>query len=71
MKKALNAFAVMLTLFAVIGLATPVFACGGSKNKEGTTASKTDKEQSEKDSEKAESDDSEDKEKETDTPTKS
>jgi hypothetical protein len=71
MKKALNAFAVMLTLFAVIGLATPVFACGGGKDKEGTTASKTDKQESEKDSEKPESDDSENKKNETDTPTKS
>lgn len=71
MKKALNAFAVMLTLFAVIGLATPVFACGGDKSKQGTTASKTDEDQSDKNAEKAESDDSDSEEKQSNTPTKS
>jgi len=73
MKKALDGFAMILTLFAVMGLATPVFACGSSKDKQSTTASTMDKENSDKDSsKKAESDDSDSEEKKkSSTPTKS
>lgn len=71
MKKALNGFAVVLTLFAVVGLATPVFACGGNKSEKGTTASKTDENKEEKSDKKAESNDDSDSDNKEESPTTS
>jgi len=41
MKKAVNAFSILFAMLAVLAFASPVLACGGSKSKSKTTASKS------------------------------
>ena len=69
MRRTLNGFGIMLAMLAVLGLASPVFACGGKESKEkSTTAQKTDQE---KESAKKSDSETEEKEESSEEPTKS
>lgn len=70
MKKAVNAFSILFAMLAVLAFASPVLACGGSKSKDKTTASKQEESETAKKSEDGAEEKSEDKAN-TEEPTKS